>query len=527
MANPETNVAEQRSVTFAKTAKNAGANLARIGASWLVVLFLPPLLVRVLDKPTYATWVLILQIGVYVAVFDNGIQSAIGVFAARAEELKDRKHLQRTMSNAGTILMAGALVALGATLACSWQLEHLFRGIPASIAGSAQVALLVIGVSLAISLPFSTLAGAFLGLQMNEVNAVAASAGKLLGAVGAAWAAWHHQGLVIMALWIGLGNVVQSAIYYLWWRRLKLSGLMRRAHVTGAAMLEFVRFCSAMFATQLTALMITGMDMPVVAMFDFPSAAYYAVATTASNMLAAPHGAIVTTLIPVASRLRESESPERLGQVLIRTTRYATGILCLLTLPLLPGMHAFLRLWVGSDYAGHATPLALLLIVAQFTRMTLMPYAAIGYGAGQQHRMLISPFAEGIVNLACSVAGAYLWGAMGVALGTLIGAFVGIGCHFAISMPRTDSMRFSRRRLAAEGILRPMACCLPGLVLALCFQTYLRSLAAMAATVAGAEVLTAVLLWRFNFDPQERREMVTLFRNCTQRARRIAGAGVS
>lgn len=524
MANPEINVGETRNQTFATTAKNAGANLARIGASWLVVLFLPPLLVRVLDKPSYATWVLILQIGAYVALFDNGIQSAIGVFAARAQELRDRTHLQRTMSNAGAILMAGAVLALGATLLVSWQLEHVFRGIPSTIAGSAQVALVVIGVSIAISLPFSTLAGVFLGLQMNEVNAVAGSAGKLLGAAGAAWAAWHHQGLAIMALWIGFGNVVQSAIFYLWWRRLKLSGLIHRAHVTGTAMLEFARFCSAMFATQLTALLITGMDMPVVAAFDFRSAAYYAVAATASNMLAAPHGAIVTTLIPVASRLRASESPERLGQVVIRTTRYATGILCLLTLPLLPAMHPFLRLWVGSDYAAHATPLALLLIVAQFTRMTLMPYAAIGYGAGQQHRMLISPFAEGIVNLGCSVAGAFLWGAMGVALGTLIGAFVGIGCHFAFSMPRTDAMRFGRGRLATEGILGPMACCLPGLILALCFQNYPGTLAAKVGIIAGAEALAALLLWRFNFDPHERLEMMALVRNFSGRSRPRAKA---
>jgi O-antigen/teichoic acid export membrane protein len=515
VANPDSNATEKRNISFATTAKNAGANLARMGVSWLVVLLLPPLLVRVLDKPTYATWVLILQIGAYVALFDNGIQSAIGRFAARAEELNDRAYMRQTVSSAGAVLVAAGLLTLIATLVCCWQLGHLFRGIPADIAASARVALLVIGVSLAVSLPFSTLAGAFLGLQMNEVNAVAGSTGKLLGAAGAAWAAWRHEGLAVMALWVGVGNLLQSALFYLWWRRLSRHDLVHYAHVTGGAIREFFKFCYAMFATQLSSLLITGLDMPVVAAFDFRAAAYYAVAATVSNMLSVPQGAIVSSLIPVAAGMSATETPDRLGRVVIRTTRYATSILCLLTLPLAVALFPLLRVWVGADYAAHAEPFAALLIFAQFVRLTLMPYAAVGFGAGQQDRMLVSPVAEGIVNLGCSVAGATLWGAVGVAWGTLVGAIVGVACHFVISMPRTDSMRFSRMVLSGEGILKPVACCLPILLLALWALRTATSGTQLAGT-AVSELLAAIILWRIVFDPRERSQMLTL-------AKRVCG----
>jgi O-antigen/teichoic acid export membrane protein len=524
LAKPNCNDTTRDGMVLAIVAKNAGANLVRLGLSWLVVLFLPPLLVRVLDKPAYGTWVLILQIGAYVSLFDNGIQSAISRFVARGEELQDQVYLRQAVSSAGSILVGGGILTLIATLLCCWQLEHLFPGVPVSLLTGARVALLVIGVSLAVSLPFSTLAGMFLGLQMNQVNAAAGGAGKLLGAVGAGWAAWRHEGLAAMAIWVAVGNLLQSAILYLWSLRAGLHDLVDTAHVTGAAIREFARFCYAMFATQLGSLLITGLDMPVVAAFDFSAAAYYAIASTASNMLAVPQGAIVTSLIPVASGMSATGNPERLGAVVLRTTRYATAILCLLILPLLCALHPLLRVWVGADYAVHAERFAALLIVAQFVRLTLMPYAVIGFGAGQQDRMLASPIAEGIVNLGCSVVGAWLWGAIGVALGTLIGAIVGVFCHFGISMPKTGNMRFSRWMLLRGGLARPIAITIPAFLAAFWLARASAPEPVQLAFVPVAEIITAFILWRMNFTLAEREQMMVLAGRVFGHARTTTGA---
>jgi O-antigen/teichoic acid export membrane protein len=359
---------------------------------------------------------------------------------------------------------------------------------------------------------------------MNQVNAAAGGAGKLLGAVGAGWAAWRHEGLAAMAIWVAVGNLLQSAILYLWSLRAGLHDLVDTAHVTGAAIREFARFCYAMFATQLGSLLITGLDMPVVAAFDFSAAAYYAIASTASNMLAVPQGAIVTSLIPVASGMSATGNPERLGAVVLRTTRYATAILCLLILPLLCALHPLLRVWVGADYAVHAERFAALLIVAQFVRLTLMPYAVIGFGAGQQDRMLASPIAEGIVNLGCSVVGAWLWGAIGVALGTLIGAIVGVFCHFGISMPKTGNMRFSRWMLLRGGLARPIAITIPAFLAAFWLARASAPEPVQLAFVPVAEIITAFILWRMNFTLAEREQMMVLAGRVFGHARTTTGA---
>lgn len=496
--------------TLVVIARNSAANLAKMLVLSLTAFLLPPLLVRVLDKPSYATWLLILQIGTYVALFDASIQSAISRFVALAYELKDDRYLAEMLSSAGLInLSAGFFIAL-VTVLGYWQLDRIFPGIPSSISHDARSALLIFGVSLAISIPFATVAGAFLGFQMNQVNALAGSLGRLAGAAGAAWAAYRHQRLYVMAIWMGSGNLLQALMFLFAWIQLKRPGLLRWTFVTKAATREFVHFCYALFAMQLGSVLISGMDLPIVALFDFHSAAYYAIAATVSNMLSVPQGAVVSTMIPVASGISASEDADRLGQVVVKTTRYAAAILCLFALPLLLGMYPFLRIWVGSDYARHALPMAALLVAAQFVRLTFNPYATIGFGAGQQDRMLVSPLGEGVVNLGFSLIGAHFLGATGVALGTLIGSFAGILLHIFCSMPRTDSMRFARGHFIMTGILRPVACCLPASLAALLISSRVSSIGIQLAIVGVTELVAFAALWEFNFSALERREIAGL-----------------
>jgi len=452
---------------LATLAKNAMANLFRSGAAWIIVLFLPPLLVRTLDKPTYGVWMLLLQLATYVTMLDGGIQIAIARFVARAEGMQDRKYMARLLSSAGMLLVIAGVATVLFTALASWQLNHIFREISPSIAQSAQQALLVLGVSLALTLPFSVMAGLFIGLQKNEITAFAGSLGKFVGALGTAWAAYHHQGLLAMAVWVGLGNLAQCLTYAVFWKIGEKRGLLHFSHVERGMAREFLFFCSVMIVSQLSSILILGMDIPIVAAFDFRSAAYYGVAATLSNFLSVPHSAIVSTIMPVAAGMSTNNDPEQMGRVLLKTTRCATALLCLITLSLLFLMPLFLRMWVGQDYATHTLPLAEILIVAQFVRLTMFPYALVGFAVGQQHRMLASPIIEGVVNLLCSLAAVQFVGALGVAFGTLIGAIVGVWLHFTVSLRRTDCVRVNSKQLLWQGILKPLSCTLPILFCAL------------------------------------------------------------
>jgi O-antigen/teichoic acid export membrane protein len=498
---------------LATMSKNAVANLLRSGTAWIIFLLLPPLLVRVLDKPTYGVWLLLLQLAAYITAFDGGIQIVIARYVARSEGLQDRHYLARLLSSAGMTLVLASLAAILLTALASWRLTDIFREIPTSIAQSARGALLVIGISLALNLPFSVMAGFFLGIQKNEITAFASSVGKFAGALGTAWAAYRHQGLLVMAVWVGLGNIAQCFIYLVLWHKAGKHDLLRRSSVERTMAREFVVFCSAMLIAQFSSILITGMDLPIVAAFDFRSAAYYGVAAILSNALIVPYGAVVNTLMPVAAGISASDGPKRLGQVLLKTTRFATALLCLISLPLLLLMLPALRAWVGADYASHTLLLAEILVVAQFTRLTMLPYALIGFAAGQQQRMLASLLVEGIVNLLCSLALVRFIGTRGVALGTLIGALVGVWLHFTISLPRTDCVSVSRTQLLWQGILKQLACAVPVLLCALMAGLWISSPLLQFALAASAELTLLALFWKLSLAAPERQQMLELIRH--------------
>ena len=498
--------------TLARMAKNAFANLFRTGTGWLIILFLPPLLVRVLDKPAYGVWLLLLQLAAYVTVLDGGIQIAVARFVARGESLQEEGYLARFLSSTGLLMTAVSMATVLLTALASTQLTRVFPEIPIVLASDARFALLVLGASLALTLPFSIVAGFFVGLQKYEIPAIAGSAGKFAGALGTAWAAYHHQGLLAMASWVAAGNIVQCLTYVWFWRATGRLHLLRPSYAERALVGEFLVFCSAMFVTQFSSFLISGLDLPIVAAFDFHAAGYYGIAATLSAALIVPHSAIVNTLIPVAAGFSTRNDPVGLGQVLLKTTRFATALLCLILLPLLLLMPLFLRLWVGSEYATHSLLLAQLLVIAQFARLTMLPYAMIGFAAGQQQRMLVSPIAEGIVNLLCSLALVHFIGARGVALGTSIGALVGVWLHFSVSMKRTDCVVVSRRQLLWQGIGKPVALLSP---LIACVMLIPRIPAPSLEVIATlfVEAILFALFWNLDFDAAERAQLVAVLRH--------------
>jgi len=96
------------------------------------------------------------------------------------------------------------------------------------------------------------------------------------------------------------------------------------------------------------------------------------------------------------------------------------------------------------------------------------PYATMITATGSQKAGIASALSEALVNLGSSLYLAWRFGAMGVAIGTVIGSFVGVLVHFVISMRLTrPRILVPRRRLLFHGILGPSIVCLPSVLLLL------------------------------------------------------------
>jgi O-antigen/teichoic acid export membrane protein len=132
---------------------------------------------------------------------------------------------------------------------------------------------------------------------------------------------------------------------------------------------------------------------------------------------------------------------------------------------------------------------------------------------GRQGAATATAVSEAVVNLGSSIYLAARFGAIGVAVGTLLGSFVSVLLHFAITMHFTHrTLAISRSRLFLQGLLRPAIVAIPSLVLLPLWWSPTRmTLSPPLAIVWGLSTL--VLAWFGGLNRNDQNNLVDLSRN--------------
>lgn len=491
----------------ARAAKNAFLNLTRLGISALAALLVPPLLIRHLSPQSYGAWVLVLQVSAILNFLDFGIQTAISKFIAQYHASGDMDGCRRLASTSFALLSLAALVGILVSALLSWQLPHLFHQMPIELLRPARIAVILIGTSIALGLPAATCSGIFLGLQRNFEPVLVQSIGRILSTLGLIAAALTGSGLVLMALVISIINLLTYATQVLVWK-LSLPEFRIDIRLANRVMLRKILGYSGILTTwSLALLLISGLDLAIVGHYRFASTAYYAVATSLTNLMIVTQAAVISPLLPVASSLHTREDPSRMGSLLLRSTRYGTLLLLATGLPLLVGAPTILSFWVGPEYAAKSESLLQVLVVANMIRLVGLPYTTLVVATGQLRLATLGTLVEAIVNLTASVLLARHLGAMGVALGTLIGAICNIGIHLAYSLTKTtDLITVTRKTLITEGLMRPALCGLP--LLAVVVVHFFSARTAHDVVLPTLATAIAVgMVWLIGFHEHERSQV--------------------
>jgi O-antigen/teichoic acid export membrane protein len=450
-----------------KIIRGSASNIARVLLSMLVAFVLPPLLVHRMVPAEYSAWVLILQCSAYINLLDLGLQTAIGKFVAEYDAIGDRLGSSRILSNSFAILCASAFVGAIVIAVIAWRVPQIFHQMPSALIAPLRKGILIVGWSTVLALPFSAFLATFTGLQKYGFPTALAMSSKLLSSAALAILLLMHGKLLQLAWVMAAFTLATAGSQFFGWRHYV------KQHVDFCLELidrqsawRLMRYCSVLSVWTVAVLFISGLDMVIVGHYDYKDTGYYSIATSITNFMLLVIASVFGPLLPAVSSLQSGRTSEQIGEMVIKATRYCALLICMIGLPLLFGAYPLLKLWVGHDYAIHSTLFLEILVLGNAIRQLGSPYALVVVATGKQHLATIAAVVEAVVNVCVSIYLVQRIGAVGVAIGTLLGAVVSVAVHFLISMKLTRATALiPRRRLMVEGILRPLLCVIPSILL--------------------------------------------------------------
>jgi O-antigen/teichoic acid export membrane protein len=161
-------------------------------------------------------------------------------------------------------------------------------------------------------------------------------------------------------------------------------------------------------------------NLVVGAFVSAAAVAYYGIAGRMVEYLRQVSGAILKYFMPLASAFEARKQYERLQQLQIRGTQVVMVVALPVAITLFLRGGTFLLLWIGPEFQQHATLVLQILVVFVAMSAPNVAVPPLAIALGQQRTLALLAAAEGVVNLALSIALVRWMGIIGVAIGSAV-----------------------------------------------------------------------------------------------------------
>ena len=419
----------------------------------------PAMVVRRFGIAEYGTWFLAFQIAAYVLLLDLGSQAIVTSEASSSTP----DAASARLTTAAMISQVGLALAL-VGVATAW----------ANVTGHAELARLItiLGVAAITSLLASTVRAWFGGLQRAHVPAVWLIGARLGALAGLCAALAIHADLVTLSLAVAIPQFLLHGGLLVWARRAPSPW----ARPDRSSFARLYHSCSPLALWTLAGVLVAGVDIFVVRAVDPSQVGQYAIALP---LLAIPTGIVTAAMAAWIPRVARAEAARSQGgrTMTLDGTAVATAALSIGGILFFGYADDIVRFWAGPGEWQAATRYLRILYIASCLRFVFVPWSVLVVVRREQRLITFAPLTEAAINLAASVILGLWLGAVGVAIGTLVGSVVAAGLYFAWAIPRT-----ARSGVTPSGLVRSAAAAWPPV--------------AAASSVAAVAVFDAPTAWR-------------------------------
>jgi O-antigen/teichoic acid export membrane protein len=394
--------------------RNAVMGWAAKAVNFAAAIIATPIFISYLGQASYGVWLLLMNIWVLMALFDMGVFLAFVRFIADDFANHDNKSALATTANSLSLYSLLSLLVLAIFLGLIFSADRLLN-IPPELSQAVRWALVPLAVTSALGLPSRTFEGILFAREkiylLNWVR-ILASVLRVLMIVAFLAKGW---GLVGIALGHSLATLAEMmTINWLGWREMPYKGWLRLGW-QWPLMRKLVSYASdIMFAVAAGKARMQAPTLMLGALSNAVAVALFGVGLRLLNHAVDLTSAVVTSAQPRFSSLESAGDYATWRSIFQRTTFYTAFIAGYLTLGILLLAKAFLKVWLGPDFAFSAD-VAMILAVPFGLYMALYPCEAVLMSLRTQRKLGWLCLGELAVLIVAGWLSFSRWGALGAA----------------------------------------------------------------------------------------------------------------
>ncbi len=397
-----------------------------IDAATLIIL--TPFIINMVGRESFGLWSLLWAFTNLFMLIDMGFGTSVVKFVADAKGKGDVERQKMVVATLFWIYVVLGSVLMGC-IACSLLFFNEIFEIPLQHRATAQTVLLLIGLRSALNIPFGMFRGVLIGHQKLSI----ANVYKIIAAI-----AYFASVLIFLKLYpdlrmlalLSLVAGVWPMVAMLFHAKITLPGISLHPRNFNRAVVKEVSSFSVYFMIiQVSTLIATKVDALIIQKFmALEMVAVYTIAMRLSEKGQQFCFQLVKTLTPVVAELQGEGDSQNIKAVWIRgsklTIAFAAPLLGGLTLLAKPLIDA----WVGDGFTDEQIILAT--YACQWLAGAAMIMVIHGNTAnilsmrGHQRFLAFSMIAGQILNFTLTIIFIHPLGIYGVAMATLISAFV-------------------------------------------------------------------------------------------------------
>ena len=443
----------------ARIPRNVISNVCAYAVNLVVGLMIAPMVVHGLGTTAYGVWALVGDMIGYSTLLDLGIRIAVSRYIAWHHARGQTREINAilttglafTMLSATVLLVGGAIAANGLTR---------FFAIPPDLVHSARIAVMLVAAGVAISFPGSLFTGCISAVSRYDLLSLR-NTGWVVCRALLLWVVLRHSGGLVA---VAAASFAATCLGYCL-DIILARGLFKHLRVAGeffdtSTLKTLVSFSVYAFILSISWRLLFMTDTLVVGFVLGPAVVtFYAVVTGLTTVLRDSLGTVATLYSPLASQmdaLGERQSLRRLFLVGSRVgfAYVLTGVVTLVV----AGPH-FLGLWMGPAFVSRSGPILRLLATEVAFYALSFTCGQVLYGTNRHRLNAWVSLANAALNFTLSTILIRYWGAVGVAWGTVIPAFVVEVLVLPIYTARV--IEASLLRFYSSSILKPLAAAAP------------------------------------------------------------------